>query len=438
MAFDASTAKPDTFDPSTAGEGWPAGVPGWDPLDPNRGAITRGWQTATQGFLGIGEEAGRMAGLSNVMPAPVQNWFDRYRQAAGQSTAQKFAQPTANTLPWLAGAFGTVPARIAEAVPAGIRAGWGALAPATRAAITSGAAGVLAPTEGAINWGEKATQGLVSAMLGTGLGRLADRYLRGQASQKAADFTPALRQGIADAADRARATQAAIPEDTTVQMYREAYKAAGLPESSAPTTVSSASNAAVRKAIGGRLNQIRSQMSLDTGEATSRDLTSQIVSTTQELPLAYRDGWNRTFAKYVLQPIYGKTGALTGKPLADYVSAIGDRAEQLAADARRAPQPDRGPLLLQAQALRNIQQSIDQRAATSPEQLQQLQQANRGYMIWSIQTGGQDIGEAGTPRSYLKEWQRRQGKAGFASRPDPLKDYLQTQRAAQKQKIETP
>jgi hypothetical protein len=249
----------------------------------------------------------------------------------------------------------------------------------------------------------------------------------------------------------------AVPTDTTSGWWARTLEQAGVPDATvraAPET-----GAKVQNAVGGRLNDIMGGMHLDSNDPALLDHLNDIRDETERaLPENERAGWYHeepeeplgaitnpatgktlvsptgkplerttrgvrekepkpptgTFYRTVIAPLKQAGGTLTGQELTNYVSRIGARAEELAREAATVPRERRVVLQAQADALRNVEDSIIGHAAGSPEQKLALEQARRAYMMWSV---GNDAARAqrngvANPAQLISALQRRMGPGG--------------------------
>lgn len=244
-------------------------------------------------------------------------------------------------------------------------------------------------------------------------------------AQQEKDHQAALAQAKTEATARGKEAQEAVPGDTVRQWWREALKPTG-DEKFAPTELSPEATAEVQGRIAARLNALRNKMIFQPTKTVSDRLGAVKDATAKELDPNDRGKWEATYLDLVGQPLAGER-EMTGKRLADYVSQIGKRAEDLVDAGRYA----------EARGLWRVQDVIeDQATAHDPALRRDLNNAKRGYQIWSI---GNDAikakkGGQASPADIVGAWERRQGTARYGSDTNPenvrLKRWLETQRRA--------
>lgn len=235
----------------------------------------------------------------------------------------------------------------------------------------------------------------------------------------------ALAQAQRDAKARAEEAKEKVPGDTVRQWWKEALTPTG-DQGHAPLELSPETTAGVRDRIATRLNTLRSKMTFQPSEAIAKRLGVEKDKTSQELDPNDRGKWDATYLDLIGQPLAGDR-PMTGKRLADYVSQIGKRAEDLV-DAGR---------YTEARGLWRVQNIIEDEASKGDQALRRdLGNAKRGYQLWSI---GNDAikarkGGQATPADLVAAWERRQGTAAYGADKNPenvrLKRWLEQQRKA--------
>lgn len=244
-------------------------------------------------------------------------------------------------------------------------------------------------------------------------------------AQQEKDHQAAVAQAQRDATARGKEAQEAVPGATVREWWKEALKPTG-DEGHAPLDLSPETTADVRDRIANRLNTLRSKMTFQPSKAIADRLGAQKDATSRELDPNDRGKWDATYLDLIGQPLAGER-PMTGKRLADYVSQIGKRAEDLVDAGRYA----------EARGLWRIQDIIEDEATAGNKDLRRdLNNAKRGYQLWSI---GNDAikarkGGQATPADIVAAWERRQGTAAYGADKNPenvrLKRWLETQRRA--------
>ena len=274
-----------------------------------------------------------------------------------------------------------------------------------------------------------------------------------------------------------------VPAQTTAQWWRRASEAIGeqVPQGATST------GAAVQAQIGGRMNELTRRMRLDPHDPSLTDQLEEIRGQTQrslqahnqdrffkeppeELPeppvvsailkatgetqpRAGRPVKQKEPAKpsglwqdHVLDPL--RKGELTGQRLTEYISRLGDRANELATSARAvAPgNPERADLLAQADALRQVQDAVIGHAAGDEADKTALEEARHAYLLWGV---GNDAakasrGEVANPAQLIQMLTKRLGEARYkqalnnpASPYHGAVNWLQQQLAAHSVRIPT-
>lgn len=267
------------------------------------------------------------------------------------------------------------------------------------------------------------------------------------------------------AAQAAKQAQEAIPAQTTLNWWRETLTPIG-EQARAPTRVTPETSAQVRKIVGDRLNKVRQQMLVNPDDATlGEDLAATQVETEGRLSnQAMRDQWayqahqemapdgslkppskselakerNSIWSKYVQQPLAGKQ-YISGTDLADYVSRLGDLAEQYGRRALSAPQAERPELDAISRGLRRVIDEVERHGVGSDAGLaKQLTDAKRAYNLWSIGNGSTAAEKGGlmTPGGIAREWARRQGDAAYGAEMIPGHPQFHPENARIKQGLE--
>jgi hypothetical protein len=228
-----------------------------------------------------------------------------------------------------------------------------------------------------------------------------------------------------EASQRGKAAQEAVPGETSLAWWREALTPIGEADR-APTELSPEAGAQVQTIIGGRLNQLRSQMTFQPSAQIAKRLGAVKDATAKEIDPNDRGRWEATYLDLIGQPLAGER-LMTGRRLADYVSQIGKRAEDLVDAGRYA----------EARGLWRIQDIIEDEASAGNATLrQELGNAKRSYQIWSIGNDAMKArygGEA-NPEDIAAAWEKRQGTAKYGADTNPenvrLKRWLEQQRRA--------
>lgn len=266
---------------------------------------------------------------------------------------------------------------------------------------------------------------------------------------------------VAQAAQRARD---AIPATETLNWWREALTPIG-EQGRAPTAVTPQATAQVRRIIGDRLTNVRSQMLINPADAGFRDEIDGIRREVdgQLSNQGMRDQWafepeqrfdaqhnpiepsrgdttrqqNSVWSKFVEQPL-ANIQYLSGQQLSDYSSRLGDLAEQYARRAATAPQAERPELEAISRGLRRVVDVADRHGTSDPALLKQLTDAKRSYMLWSIGNGSTAAEKGGemTPGRIAREWARRQGDASYGAEMDPGHPRFHPENARMKHRLE--
>lgn len=262
---------------------------------------------------------------------------------------------------------------------------------------------------------------------------IGERYQQAQDAQRQQAYQQRL------IAQQTRERQAAVPQNTTRQWWRETLASIG-EQARTPDTVGPESSAQVQRIIGTRLNELHNQMSLSTDTNFGTVLRDRVAGT---LNAANRRDWNQMFSEAVSQPLMKNHGRLNGQQLHDLTSDLGNRIEELSRRIRSEDMPEsrRTDLTRMRNALRNVADAVEDQATGTPEVKAQLQQARRAYNLWSIGNGATAAERGGemTPGRIAREWAGRQGDAAYGAemnRGSPryhpenarLKTWLESQR----------
>lgn len=265
------------------------------------------------------------------------------------------------------------------------------------------------------------------------------------------------------AVQAAKQAQDAVPGQVTQRWWQEALAPIG-EQARAPRTNTPEASAQVRRIVGDRLNQIRGQMRIgrdDAGFRTDIDgIRDRIEARLSNQGI--RDQWAYTpeqrfdaqgnelpptavqlarqqhsvWSKFVEQPLENLP-ELSGRQMADYVSRLGDLAEQYARRAMSAPQAERPELEAISQGLRQVVDVVDRRGVSDPEMATQLASAKRAYHLWSIGNSAVDITGTMTPRNITRAWMRRQGgPANYGAEMDSGNPRYHHANAQLKQQLE--
>jgi|SRR5215472_763104 len=290
-----------------------------------------------------------------------------------------------------------------------------------------------------------------------------------QRAQAAADALRGRKQTALDARDAARTARRDIPAQTTTGWWQRTGARIG---ESVPTDAAADTGAHVQKAVGVRLNTLTDRMNLDPESAGLKDQLQEIRrQTSARLQKQNQGGFFSEEARTPLQGlVYDKEGALmprtagapppkvsgqwvdqvlnplekgplTGRKLTEYISRLGDEANQLATRARAiAPgNPDRADLLAQADAYRQAQDTVIGHAAGSSEDKLALERARQAYMMWGVGNDAAKASQGGVanPSQLIDRMVRRLGEARYkqalADPKSPFHDelnWLQQQRDA--------
>lgn len=430
---------------------------------------------AAQGVLNIPEGAAQLAehipyvggAVRAVIPQGLRDWAKNYRQRAESTTAGEVGEFAGNVAPFLlqpeigiasrAATVGRIPGFLGRVFERGTLPA--AFEPVPPQPQPSGK--LVAPDD---FWTQKRNQ----ALIGTGLGTLGEtvastltRMGAGGAAQRAAqqqaerDYNAALAAHhtgtlgrAAEQATRAQAKTAkeAVPNETTLRWQKETLDRIGL-GNQAPTRVTPEASARVQKLVGDRLNQIIGRMNLDRYDPSFTDTLEEIRHDTMgAIPESAQTGFykppaEQDLASPIINPVTGKPfpratigkpgkatgdwvrtveeplakGNLSGRALSDYISRLGARAEELARDARVAPQDKRAELYAMSNAYRQVEDAVIGHAAGSAEDKTALEAARKAYSMWSI---GNDAGRAAkggvmTPTDLIRTISRRMSEARY-------------------------
>lgn len=247
-----------------------------------------------------------------------------------------------------------------------------------------------------------------------------------------------------EATARAREAQARVPGQTTLNWWRESLAPIG-EQARAPTTVTPESSAQVRRIIGDRLNQVRQRMLLNPADANFQTEMEHIRAEVESRlsNQAMRDQWsggrNSVFSRFIDEPLHNLQ-YLSGQQFSDYVSRLGDLAEQYARRAMSAPQAERPELDMISRGLRHVVDAVERHGTGGDAALsRQLADAKRAYNLWSIGNGATAAEKGGvmTPGNIAREWARRQGDAAYGAEMIPGHPQFHPENARLKRGLET-
>jgi hypothetical protein len=249
-----------------------------------------------------------------------------------------------------------------------------------------------------------------------------------------------------DALGARREAKRDIPAQTTQGWWQRTGARIG---ESVPTDARADTGAHVQNAVAGRLNALTDRMNLDPDSAGLKDqlqtirratsdrlqkqnrggfyteeaqaappgrlydVTGKLMPTTAGAPPPKVSG---EWVNQVLNPL--EKGPLTGPELTKYISRLGDKANDLATEARRTSpgNPERADLLAQADAYRQAQDTVIGHAAggNAADKLA-LEQARQAYMMWGVGNDAAKASRGGvaSPSQLIDMMTKRLGEARY-------------------------
>jgi hypothetical protein len=269
-----------------------------------------------------------------------------------------------------------------------------------------------------------------------------------QQAQDTADELTRRREAALESRRQKISSNRAVPEEATASWWKRTAAKIGvdIPGAATPETA-----ATVRNLVGARLNELTDRMHLDPADTSLTDQLAEIRRQTTAKLQGHNQGGFFTqpqpsplgglvhsadpnappgtmiprtaaaappppsgmWADQVLDPL--KKGPLTGRALTEYISRLGNKANELADRARSLPQAERADLEAQAAALRQAQDAVIGHAAGSPEDKLAIEQARQAYMLWGA---GDDAAKArrsgvASPAQLIDAMTKRLGEARY-------------------------